>query len=116
MTRILDAHKNRIVEVKETVDVESYIDFDELTIVNTTDLSEIVGKAYTELTNEQKELLGNTHVWESGREIGEHEVIIDFDKVGLAVVATLVVNEEDEELKFDNTHKIYYPSTDYIEL
>ena len=39
MTRILDAHKNRIVEVKETVDVESYIDFDELTIVNTTDLS-----------------------------------------------------------------------------
>lgn len=118
MKKILDAYNKKVIIVKEDVEVDTLtsIDVDDLTVLEEIDLSEIVGKSYVELTEKQKEILGDECIWESPFKKGTYDVIVDFDNVGLAVVATLVVTEEDEELKFDNEYKLYFPTTDYIEL
>lgn len=118
MKKILDAYNERIIVVKEDVEVDTLtsIDIDDLTVSEEIDLSEIIGKSYLELTEKQKEILGDTSIWESPFKEGIYNITVDFNNVGLAVVATLLVTEEDEEIKFDNEHKLYFPITDYIEL
>lgn len=120
MSRILEKYNKEIIEVPDTMKVEtwSYAEIEDLIefcyesdcdakIFKRIDLSEIVGKAYDELGEEQKKVLGLAEISEEPRKVGKHEVLVDFNAVGLSVVATLIITEEDNALEFNNENKIY---------
>ena len=120
MSRILEKYNKEIIEVPDTMKVEtwSYAEIEDLIefcyesdcdakIFKRIDLSEIAGKTYDELNEEQKKVLGLAEISEEPRKVGKYEVLVDFNAVGLSVVATLIITEEDNTLEFNSENKIY---------
>lgn len=73
-------------------------------------LKNLVGKKWGELTHEEKESLKISGYYPETRlEIGEHQIIVDFEN-GLSVAGTLVVTEDEVEIVIDDQAIIYNPA------
>ena len=74
-------------------------------------LKNLVGKKWGELTHEEKETLKVSGYYpETTRlEVGEHQIIVDFEN-GLSVAGALVVTEDEMEIVINDQAIIYDPA------